>query len=102
MRAIDFQDSFSRSQNLDKLHSRELHKPGEDIDFAGLKQAAVEALKKESIQTSEEAKDKLINKDKDADGKEGKKNKGERQKEEESEKPKKRPSSGSSLIDIDA
>lgn len=103
MRPIEFNDSFSRSQNIDKLQSRDLHKPADDVALATQKQALADEEKKMQVQTSEEARDKLVNKDKEEREKHNnKKGKKEEQQPEEQPVRRKSPRGGFFLVDIDA
>jgi hypothetical protein len=103
MRPIEFHDSFSRSQNVDKLQSRDIHKPADDVALATQKQAVVDEEKKTQIQNTEETKDKLVNKDKEDREKQqhgGKKKK--ENKDECSLENKRTRRGGFFLVDIDA
>ncbi len=103
MRPIEFQDSFSRAQNIDKIQSRDLHKPLDDAFLAAQKQAAIDEQKRSSVQTSEEARDKLVNKDKEKENSRQKQNHEDSDNKEGDSKEKRRPSAdGFHIIDIDA
>ena len=102
MRPVEFQDSFNRIQSTEKYQAREAAKPNDDSLLASQKQAAKDEIKREQIQTTEESRDKLVDKDRDGNG-QGYNSQQKKRQDEEAEKPRKRPPSGGvNLIDIDA
>ena len=103
MRPIEFNDSFSRSQNIDKLQSRDIHKPAVDVALATQKQVIADEEKKMQVQTSEETKDKLVNKDKEERERQNQ-NKGKKEEKKPEDPPARRksPRGGFFLVDIDA
>jgi hypothetical protein len=103
MRVIDFQDGLYRSQPTEKLYSRVVNQPMDDVHMAQLKKMQDDALKQTHIEEARKAKEKLVDKDKEEreQGKQKKRNKSGAAEAAE-KKARRRPSDGNHLIDVDA
>ena len=102
MRVIDFQDGLYRSQPTEKVQSRIVNQPADNVQLAQLKQLQEVASRQAQIAESEKTQDKLVNKDKEEREK-GKNKKRDKKGAESplSQKKPRRPTDGH-IIDIDA